>query len=209
MNRCFSITAAGFVAVATSFAIAGSPEQKHAEGMTPEMEACMLAATPGPMHEHLAKSVGVWHGKTTMWMTPGAEPTKSECTSTITPMMDGRFIKCELVGEMMGSPFNGFSITGFDNVSETFQSTWVDNFGTGMMVGKGALSSDATTLSWNFNYNCPNTKKPMVMREIERRTGPNTMTLEMFMPDENGKEFKMMEIAFTRKPGSAKVSSAN
>jgi hypothetical protein len=169
-----------------------------------DMMACMEAATPGEMHAWLNEAVGVWQGKTTMWMTPGAEPMHSECVSTITSKMDGRFTTCETVGEMPGmGPFTGFGIYGFDNVSQQFQSTWVDNCGTGMMVGTGTLSSDGKTLTWNFNYNCPITKKLTPMREVERRTSKDAFTLEMFMNDlASGKEFKMMQIDFTRKPGA-------
>ena len=35
------------------------------------------AATPGKMHEYLAKGAGTWLGKNTMWPLPGAEPMKS------------------------------------------------------------------------------------------------------------------------------------
>lgn len=181
---------------------AGQPEMQLPPGWTPaDMQACMAAATPGKMHEHLAKSVGVWQGKNRMWMYPGAEPMKTESTATITPMLDGRFIKCEIAGEMPGmGPFNGFGLYGFDNVAQKFQATWVDNCGTGIMNGVGELSSDGKIMTWKFSYHCPITKKPVSLREIETITGPNSKTLEMFGIDpKSGKEFKMMEIAFTRK----------
>jgi hypothetical protein len=181
---------------------AGQPEMKLPAGWTEaDMQACMVAATPGKMHEHLAKSVGVWQGKNTMWMGPDSEPTKSECVSTVTPMMDGRFVKCDIAGDMPGmGPFTGFGLYGYDNVGKKFQCTWVDNCGTGMMVGTGELSSDGSTLTWNFTYNCPIAKKPVTMREIETITGPNTKTLEMFGADpKSGKEYKMMSIEFTKK----------
>ena len=93
-----------------------------------DMQACMLAGTPGKEHEQLAKDAGVWQGKNTMWMCPGAEPVKSECTYTVTPIMDGRYIKGEMAGEMPGmGPFTGFGISGFDNVSKKYVSTWIDN----------------------------------------------------------------------------------
>src|SRR5271156_6255315 len=98
------IAAAGLVTVVGSIAIAqpSKDPKPHAPvggGQPPQMalppgwteadmQACMMAGMPGKMHEHLAKSVGVWLGKTTMWMGPGMEPMKSECTSTVKPMMD-------------------------------------------------------------------------------------------------------------------------
>lgn len=174
-----------------------------------DMQACMEAGTPGPMHQHLLDAVGVWHGKSTMWMTPAAEPLKSECVSTITSAMDGRFTKCEMQGDMPGmGPFNGFGISGYDNVAKKFQASWIDNCGTGIMNGTGELSSDGKTLTWNYTYNCPITRKPAVMREVDRRTGKDTMTMEMYSTDPGtGKEFKMMEIAFTRKPGTTAAAT--
>lgn len=180
---------------------ATQPEMALPPGMTEaDMMACAQAAQPGEMHAFLAESVGTWSGKTTMWMTPEAEPLHSECTTVITPMMDGRFVRCETTGDMPGmGPFNGFGLYGFDNVSENFQGTWIDNCGTGMMTGTGELSSDAATLTWKFDYNCPITRKSTVFREVERRTGKDTMTLEMYSVfPHTGKEFKMMEILYTR-----------
>jgi hypothetical protein len=165
-----------------------------------DMQACMAAATPGPNHEHLQKAVGTWKGTTTMWMAPGTEPATSECTSVTTSMMDGRFTKCEVNGEMPGmGPFQGFGIYGYDNVAKKFTSTWVDNCGTGMATGTGELSADGKTLTWTCTYNCPIKKGPITMREVDRWTGPNAMTLEMYGPDhQTGKEFQMMRIDLTR-----------
>lgn len=190
----------------TTKAQPGHDKPQLPPGMTEaDMQACMEAGTPGPNHAYLTELVGTWTGKSTMWMTPEAQPVNSECTMTVTSLLDGKFIKCEHNGEIPGmGPFHGYGLSGFDNVSQTFQSTWIDSCGTGMMVGKGQLSTDKSTLTWNFDYNCPITKKPAIFREVERRTGKDSMTMQMFGTDpKSGKEFKMMEIAFTRKAGGA------
>jgi len=181
---------------------AGQCEMKLPPGWTEaDMQACIAAGTPGKMHEHLARGAGVWQGKTTMWMAPDAEPMKGECTSTVTTIMDGRYIKCEMNGECptMG-PYSGLGFYGFDNVAKKFVSNWLDNHSTGIMTGEGELSSDGKTLSWKLTVNCPVAKKPVVMREVETITGPDTKTLEMFGPDRvTGKEFRMMRIELIRK----------
>ncbi len=189
---------------------ANAPQPQLPPGMSEaDMQACMAAATPGPQHEKLAESVGVWSGKTTMWMTPESKPETSECTTTVTAMMDGRFFKCETTGDMPGmGPFHGFGIYGFDNVSKKFQSTWMDNCGTGMMTGTGEMSSDGKTLTWTYNYNCPMTQKPTTMREVDTVTGKNTKKMEMFGTDpKTGKEYKVMEIAYTRQPATTAMGS--
>ena len=188
---------------AAKAAPAGQPEFKLPAGWTEaDMQACMIAATPGEQHKFLAKQVGVWQGKCQMWMPGGeGEPMKSDCTYTVTSIMDGRYIKAELVGEMPGmGPFFGLGITGFDNVSQKFVSTWVDNHNTGIINGTGAASQDGRVMTWNFSVNCPITKKPATMRHHETVTGENTKTLEIFGSDpKTGKEYKAMRVEFTRK----------
>ncbi|MDZ4658564.1 MAG: DUF1579 domain-containing protein [Bythopirellula sp.] len=188
------------LALAQATQEAAAPMQLPNGWTAEDMQAMMSAATPGEMHKHLAGDVGTWTCKTQMWMMPGGEPVSSGGTSKVTPLLDGRFIMCEMKGEMPGmGPFNGLGIYGFDNVSQKFVANWLDNMGTGIMNGTGELSADGKTLTWEFTGNCPITKKPMVMREVETVTGPNTKTLEMFGPDpKTGKEFKMMEIQLTR-----------
>lgn len=129
---------------------------------------------------------------------------KSECTSTVTPIMDGRYAKCEMIGEVPGmGAFNGFGLTGFDNVSQKFVGTWIDNHSTGIMNGVGELSSDGKVMTWSYTFNCPIAKKPTTMRQIETSTGPDTMKFEMFCSDpKSGKEYKCMQIDFTKKAGA-------
>lgn len=181
---------------------AAAPEFKLPPGWTLEdMQACMLAGTPGKMHERLAADVGTWEGKQTVWMAPGTEPITSPITSTCSKMLDGRFVKVEVQGNMPGvGPYSGLGIYGFDNVAQQFVSIWIDNQSTGMMKGTGKLSADGKTLTTNYIYNCPILKKPTTMRDVETITGSNTKTLEMFGIDpKSGKEFKMMVLELVKK----------
>jgi hypothetical protein len=205
------VVCVGLAAIVTSLAIAqsstqapapGQPEVKLPPGWTAEdMQKFIKAATPGKMQELLAKDAGVWHTKCTMWMAPDTDPIMSEGKSTVTPMMDGRFTKCEMEGEVPGmGPYHGFAIYGYDNVSKEFVCTWLDNMGTGFANGVGKLSDDGKKLTWEFTANCPIRERPVVMREIETVTGPNTKTIEMFGTDhKSGKEFQMMKIEATKK----------
>jgi hypothetical protein len=190
---------------------AAAPESQLPPGWTEaDMKAFIAASTPGKEHEHLAKDVGVWLGKNTMWMTPGAPPVETDSKTTITPLFDGRFIKCELEGEMPGmGPYRGLAISGYDNVTQKFVSTWVDNFSTAMAKGEGELSKDGKTLTWAYECSCPLTDKPMSMRQIETSTGPNSKVIEMFGTEpKSGEEYKMMRIELTRSDKSAAPAAA-
>lgn len=200
--------AAGLIALAGMVSSAAAATDAKPQGdeagvagmSAEEMQKFAAAATPGKMHQHLQQDLGDWRCKTTMWMAPGSEPITSEGTSTVTSLLDGRFIQVEMNGEMPGmGPYRGIGIYGYDNVSQEFVSTWIDSMSTGMMTGVGELSDDGKTLSWEYTGNCPITGKQITMRDVETTTGPNTKTLEMFgTPPEGGEEFKMMRIELTR-----------
>jgi hypothetical protein len=180
---------------------AGQPDFPLPPGWTEaDMQAYAIASTPGEMHEHLNQGTGVWHGKNTMWMMPGAEPLTSESTTTVTSIMDGRYVNVEVSGEMPGmGRYNAVGFCGYDNVSQQFVANWIDNHSTGIMYGVGTLSPDGKTLEWNYTFNCPITKKPTIMREIETITGDDTKTLDMFSTDpKSGEEYQMMRIELTR-----------
>jgi hypothetical protein len=182
-----------------------APAAEHQMQLPPgwteaDMQACTAAGTPGAMQHWLTEGAGTWRGKSQMWMAPGTEPMRSDVTNTIKSIMDGRYVKCTYEGDMPGmGPFTGHGITGYDNVSGKFVSSWIDNHSTGIMQGTGSLSSDNRVLTMNYTYNCPITKKPTVMREITTHNGPNSVTMEMYMTDpKSGKEYKMMHVDFTR-----------
>jgi hypothetical protein len=186
---------------------AGQPEFKLPPGWTEaDMQACIEAGTPGEKHQRLAQAAGTWQGKSTMWMVPGAEPMTSDVTATVTPIMDGRFTKCEWKGDSGMGPYSGFGIYGFDNVSQKLVSIWIDNHSTGIMRGEGEISPDGKTTTYEYTHNCPLTKKPTVMRDVETITGPHSKVLEMFATDpKSGKEFKMMRVELTRKEGTTQA----
>jgi hypothetical protein len=165
-----------------------------------DLQKVMAAGTPGKEHAHLVEGAGKWKAECKMWMAPDSEPIQSTGASTVTPIMDGRYIKVEMQGEMPGmGPYHGLGIYGYDNQAKEFVSIWIDNHNTAIMQGKGKLSEDGKKLLWNFTGHCPITDKQCTMREIETITGPNTRKLESWGEDpKSGKEYKMMEIVLTR-----------
>lgn len=169
-----------------------------------DMDACMAAGTPGPKQQWLARSAGRWSGTNTMWMAPDTEPMKSPCTSTISSVMDGHFTRWEFAGDIPGmGPYQGLGFSGYDNAAQKFVGTWLDNHSTGIMTGDATESSDGNTLTWTYHFTCPITKRPAVMREVQRHTGDNSITLDMYGSDpKSGKEYQMMHVELTRQGSS-------
>ncbi|MFM9957297.1 MAG: DUF1579 family protein [Phycisphaerales bacterium] len=180
---------------------AGTPEMKLPKGWTPEdMQACMAAGTPGEQHAFLAKSIGTWKGTSTHVMAPDADPMVSDCTSVVSSSMDGRFTQVDFSTEMPGmGMMKGMGLHGYDNTAKKFVTVWVSNMCTSMMTGTGAMASDGSSMTWTYSGNCPISKKPMTMREVQSFNSANSMTLEMYCPDpKTGKEYKAMTVELTR-----------
>ena len=132
---------------------------------------------------------------------PGSDPQTSECVSTNTPIMGGRFIKCEIKGDMPGiGPFEGLGIYGYDNVLKKFTGTWVDNQGTTMMQGTGELSADGKTMTPAYVDVLPAHKQAGDDARGRNHDRSQHECFEMFGPDpKTGKEQKMISIDFTKK----------
>lgn len=206
-NKLFGLLTCGVLglgafAIGAGFSQPGDqPEFELPKGWTMEdMMACIEAGTPGEQHAWLAEDVGTWSGKGSMWMGPDdANPMTFESTMTVTAIMDGRYIRTEMEGEMPGmGMYTGQGVSGYDNVAGRFVSNWIDNQSTGIMNGTGAKSGD--TLTWTFEYMCPITRKPTKMREVYRIVDANTRKMEMHGADpKSGKQYKMMEFTLTRR----------
>jgi len=154
--------------------------------------------TPGPMHQMLAKSNGEWKVESTIWMAPGQEPVKGTGTCTNTMILGGRYQQSMNKGEIMGMPFEGMSLLGYDNTEKVFTATWVDNMGTGTMTLKGTWDEATKSINFKGSEMNPMLGKDINIREVFTIVDDNTQTLQMFVPGAGGNEFKSMEIKYTR-----------
>ncbi|MBC7915018.1 MAG: DUF1579 domain-containing protein [Pyrinomonadaceae bacterium] len=161
-------------------------------------KAWMEYMTPGMAHQMLAKSDGEWQEELTFWMEPGAEPVKSKTTAVNKMIMDGRYQHSTHTGLVMGMPFEGIGITGYDNAKKMFVSNWIDNMGTGMMYSEGKWNEANKTIEFKGMAVDPVSGKELKVRQVLKLVDANTETMEMFTT-KDGKEFKSMEIKMTRK----------
>jgi len=97
-----------------------------------------------------------------------------------------------------GETFQGQGIYGFDNASKKYQCNWIDSMSTGLMVSEGTCDAK-NTCTFKGSWNDPIKKGPVSSRMTSRWTTPTTEVFEMYGPGRDGKEFKMMELTYTRK----------
>lgn len=164
------------------------------------MKNWMAYMTPGDIHKMIASWDGTWNGDVTMWQMPGAPPQMSKSTATNKTIMGGRYQVSNHKGNMMGMPFEGMSMLAYDNAKKTFINTWIDNMGTGIMTMEGTWDEASKTINFNGKGIDPTAGnvKEMTMRETFKIIDDKNQVMEMFGPGPDGKEFKMMEIKFSR-----------
>jgi hypothetical protein len=171
-----------------------SPDQKTM------MDKMMKAATPGPQHAMLAKLAGEWNCTVKFQTDPSQPVQESQSTAVITSLMDGRYIQEVDAGNVMGMPFNGMGIYGYDNVSGKFVSSWIDNMGTGMMSSLGTADAAGKTIRWEGTMNDPVTGKASKERMVMTFADDDHHTFEMYgTPPGAKKEMKTMTIDYVRK----------
>jgi len=184
--------------------LAHGQSQQQAPKLTPEQQAEMDAYTkagaPGAAHKSLAATAGTYDLKMKSWSSdPKAPPQEQTGTATRTMMLDGRVLSEEVHSQMMGQPFTGHGMTGYDNVTGKYWSTWNDSLSTGLMISEGTCDANRNC-KFTGTWNDPVTKKPITSRMTSRWTSPTTEVFEMYGPGKDGKEMKMMETTYTKKP---------
>jgi len=162
------------------------------------MEVYAKLAIPGPPHKLLESMEGIWHTKTRCWMEPEKPPMESEGTCEQKMLIGKRFLQQVFNGDMMGSPFTGIGMAGYDNHTKKYVSTWMDSMGTGIYFFEGLRSETNDTIIQECHYDDP-IKGPMIWRSVTKIVDENNHLFEMYGIDKTGKEEKMMEIAYTRK----------
>jgi hypothetical protein len=155
--------------------------------------------TPGEMHAMLAKSNGTWTADISMWQAPGSPVTKSTGTAVNKMIMGGRYQESTNTSTMMGMPFEGRSVTGYDNAKQVFVSNWIDNMGTGFMNMEGPWDPGTKTINFKGRMLDPMTMKECDYRETFQIVDDDNQVMQMFAPGPDGNEFKTMEINFKRK----------
>jgi uncharacterized protein DUF1579 len=196
-RNILTVTAALLFATAalaqeTSKAPEMTPEQKK------EMEAYMQAGTPGAPHQMMAATAGNYDIKVKSWHDPNAPATEETGTATRKMILGGRVLVEDVNSTMMGSPFTGQGLRGYDNVTGKYWSLWMDSMSTGMMTSEGTCDGK-NACTFTGSWNDAVTKAPYKVRMTTRWTSPTTEVFEMFGPAKDGKEMKMMEITYTKK----------
>lgn len=162
-------------------------------------KAWQAFAAPNANHEKLAKMAGSWTTQTAFWAAPGAPPQVSVGTAELKMILGGRYLEQRQTGKLMGQPFEGLGYTGYDNLKRKYVTTWMDNFGTSILVMTGSLDPSGKVLRSQGAMDEIMTGKPQKLKDAVTLVDDDHFKYELWMAGPDGKMAKTMEIAYARK----------
>lgn len=171
--------------------------QEAAMADDPAMARMMEYATPGTHHRVLDARVGKWNAKMKMMM-PGSPAEESTGTSTVAWILDGHFLEDTFRGEVMGMPFEGRGLVGYDNLRKTYFSTWIDSMSTGVMQMDGTWDAGKRTFTFTGKFPDWENGGYVKGRMVERWVDKDQYVLESYRPGPDGADFMDMQIHYTR-----------
>jgi hypothetical protein len=166
-------------------------------GMTSEsdMEKMMTKlATPGENHAWLAAQEGEYDIVMTSYGPGGRE--ESKATASVKMVLGGRFQEQRFKGTVHGKPFEGYGLTGYDNLKKEFVNYWFDTMGTAPSIAKGQRSADGKSTTLTGTWDMPGGGMPFTM--VTTVTGEKSLTFKM-TGTWQGQEAPMMEATYTKK----------
>jgi len=191
--------------IAAALAVAADAPKKaepRAGGGPPTQDQMMAAwqksAAVGPEHAVLKNFEGKWKSSVTATMDPTQPPEKSEGTSEGMLILGGRFVHVLHHGSMMGQPFEGMMLLGYDNLRKKYTSSWVDNMGTQIASYDGQWNAAKKELTMTGHFLDPISGQPQQTRGVTAFPDANTMTYDEYMTGPDGKEMHGLHIDFKK-----------
>ena len=197
------------IALVATIGLSSSPARTETPAAAPEMSAeqkemmAKHAATtsPGKHHKQLGFFVGEWDTTTKIWMGgPGTTPAVSTGHSSVNWILDGRYIFEQHKGSMMGQPYEGTGMYGYDNYKNLYTGVWVNNVDTQMVHMAG--SRNPKTGVWTYYGEMDEPMIGVTGRLVKYETKHISKDKHVFTIYDLhvGPDHKAVEVTYTRKP---------
>jgi hypothetical protein len=175
--------------LAATFALSLAAAVASAQAPTPPK--------PGPEHEVLKSDVGTWEATVESFMPGAPAPMTSKGTETNT-LVGGLWLVTEFKADMMGMPFQGHGVTGWDPTKKKYVGSWVDTLSTGLGLSESTYDAASKTMTGTFEGPDPS-GQVQKMKSVVTWKDPDTRVFTMSGPGPDGKDATYMRITYKRK----------
>ena len=174
--------------------------EKNEISQEERMKAWTAAGTPGEPHRQLERFVGTWDADTRSWMEPGGPESRSTGTFEYRWLIPGLWQIGEFRGDMMGRPFQGFEVRGYDNVKRKHVGIWLDNTSTAILRMEGNFDASGKTLILFGAGDDPVTgEQAKMMRFVTRILDDDRFVFEIHDLTTGVDGARVMESTYTRR----------
>ena len=175
------------------------PTAEETAKMMAEMAEWTEIAAPSEHHKHLEYFIGKWKTKTKMWMGgPGSEAMESYGTSDVKWVLGGRWVMDEHKGSMMGQPYEGIGLTGYDNYRNMYVGSWFSNMGTNMLTMTGMRHPETGVFTSYGEMDEPAMKVVgRTVKYVTKIIDKNSYVFSI-VDLHAGDDYKVIEITYTR-----------
>jgi uncharacterized protein DUF1579 len=153
---------------------------------------------PGPEHALLKGDAGTWDATVEVILPPGAPPVPASKGTETNTLMGGLWLVSDFKGDMMGSPFTGHGIAGWDPSKKKYVSVWTDSMSTSLMTGESTYDAASKTMTgWMEGPDM--TGKVTKTKLVTEYKDPDTRVFTMYGPGPDGKEVPGLRITYKRR----------
>jgi hypothetical protein len=153
---------------------------------------------PGAIHKRLAKLAGEYTTVTRFRPQPDADAQESKGKARITSVLGGRFLSEENSGTMLGQPFTGMRLIGYNNGTGKYEATWTYTGSTAQMRLVGTSKDDGKTIQWTATVDTGKGGK-MTLYVVTKHMDDDHFSYELYTKMEHGKKGASFETTYTRK----------
>ncbi len=146
---------------------------------------------PGAEHKALHRSVGTWDATVEMM----GETSKGTMIVELGP--GGFTTLTRYEGSMMGGPFEGRGIDGYDASKKKYVAIWTDSMSAAPVFTEGTWDEKSSTLTMQGEMLGMSGKMEKA-KFVTKWTGNDTMDFEIFAPGPDGKDASMGKIHYAR-----------
>ena len=170
-----------------------TPEQQKA------FEEYLQTQEPGAKHQQLEPLIGRFDAHVLHFMGPDQPPMESSGTVDNTWALGGRFVLTQFHGEVMGQPFEGLGLLGYDNGKQKYVGNWADSLATGLWpTATGDSNDDGSAITMSRVMTDEMTGQLIKVRDVTTIVDHDHITYEMFITRPGTEESKALEAHYTR-----------
>ena len=178
-----------------AFALSLFVNMAHAGRSEPPTLTAPAAGAVSSEHARLAKLAGLWNVKQSLWVQPG-RPQMDVGTAEFITVLGGRALRQDL-RISSATPFQGIGFTGYDTLTRTYFTSWMDVNFTDLLVLRG--DRDEGTNTWRFSGSMPAVGGTSIPTRQELHVLDEDRFIVRYFETRQGSEKLVVQLEYSRR----------